>query len=166
MDERDWRELVVKANGGETMELLRLTALDEEDLKVISAHMQDAVMRVCDISYMPGKERFVVLANRFEWLSSLRGEHDKPLRSRTGLHFEHVRSVKCRNIRQERRDGVLCLLAITFHPAPEPPGGCIDLIFSGDGVIRLEVECIEAWLEDLGQIWEAGCCPDHRVDED
>ena len=145
-------------------ELLKLAALDEEDLRVISAHMQDALMCVRDISYMPKKERFVILANRFEWLSSMRGENDRPMRSRTGLHFEHVRRVKCRNIRQEEKNGVLSLLAIAFTPTREDaPGGFIDLIFAGDGVIRLEVDCIEAWMEDLGEVWEAGCCPDHDL---
>ena len=149
----------------EAMKLLRLAALDEEDLRVISAHMQDAVLRVGDICWLPKKARFVLVANRFEWLSAARRPGDAPMRARTGLHFEHVRAVRSRNIRRHAPDGVLSLLAITFRPGPEPPGGSVDLIFSGDGVIRLEVECIDAWLEDLGMVWRARGVPDHDLDD-
>ena len=147
------------------MELLKLAAMDVEDLEVISAHMQDAVLKVGDMTFLPKKARFALVANRFEWLSAQRGANDRPLRSRTGLHFERVLSVKARNIRQQARDGVLSLLAITFTPADEPPGGYIDLIFSGDGCVRLEVECIEAWMEDLGRIWPARAVPRHDIDD-
>jgi hypothetical protein len=113
------------------------------------------------MTYLPQKGRFVIVANRFEWLSHLRGEHDRPMQARTGLHFDHVRRVRCRNIRQDARDGVLELLAIAFHPLEEDGAGFIDLIFAGDGIIRLEVECIQAWMEDLGECWQADCLPCH-----
>ncbi len=153
------------ASAGENvMELLKLMARDEEDLRIISAHMQDAVVRVGDITYLAQKGRFVLLANRFEWLSHLRGEHDTPMQARTGLHFEHVRRVRCRNIRQDAPNGVLELLAIAFHPAEEEEeAGFIDLIFAGDGIIRLEVECIQAWMEDLGESWCVDCTPSHDL---
>ena len=147
------------------MELLKLAALDGDDLQIISVHMQDAVLKVGDLSWMPSKARFALVANRFDWPAASRGAHDKPRRARTGLHFERVLDVKSRNIRQQAKDGVLSLLAITFHPG-EPPGGAIELIFSGDGAIRLEVECIEAWLEDLGMMWEASGTPKHNDGED
>ncbi len=144
------------------MELLKLAARDEEDLRIISAHMQDALVRVGDMTFLQEKGCFVLLANRFEWLSHLRGEHDVPMQARTGLHFEHVRRVRSRNIRQDAQDGVLELLAIAFHPAEdEEEAGFIDLVFAGDGIIRLEVECIQAWMEDLGECWQAECLPCH-----
>ncbi len=146
------------------MELLKLAAVDEEDLRVISAHMQDALVRVGDISWMPQKGRFVLLANRYEWLSHMRAEGDAPRQARTGLHFDGVLSVKSRNIRQDMKNGVLSLLAIAFIPHENPPGGYIDLIFAGDGCIRLEVECIEAWMEDLGECWAVDCLPCHEKD--
>ncbi len=148
------------------MELLKLAALDDEDLQVISAHMQDAVLKVGDMSYLPSKARFVMVANRFDWPAARRSAADKPRRARTGLHFERVLSVKSRNIRTQARDGVLSLLAITFTPDDEPPGGVIELIFSGDGIIRLQVECVEAWLEDLGQMWETSSIPDHDTGDE
>ena len=152
------------STAGETaMELLKLAARDEEDLRIISAHMQDALVRVGDMTFLREKGCFALLANRFEWLSHLRGEHDAPMQARTGLHFEHVRRVRSRNIRQDARDGVLELLAIAFHPAEEEEeAGFIDLIFAGDGIIRLEVECIQAWMEDLGECWQADCLPCHE----
>ncbi len=156
-----FREAAATNAAEEAMELLKLMAQDEEDLRIISAHMQDAVVRVGDICWMPKKGRFALLANRFEWLSHLRGEHDTPMQARTGLHFEHVRRVRSRNIRQDARNGVLELLAIAFHPAEQKEAGIIDLIFAGDGIIRLEVECIQAWMEDLGECWQADCLPCH-----
>ena len=156
-------DIAKDASGGRevVMELLKLAAVDEEDLRVISAHMQDAVVRVGDIHWMPNKCRFALLANRYEWLSYLRGWDEAPRQARTGLHFDGVRSVKSRNIRQEAKDGVLSLLAIAFIPHENPPGGYIDLIFAGDGCIRLEVECIEAWMEDLGACGDVLCLPSH-----
>ena len=156
-----FREAAATDAAEKAMELLKLMAQDEEDLRIISAHMQDAVVRVGDICWMPKKGRFALLANRFEWLSHMRGEHDAPMQARTGLHFEHVLAVRSRNIRQDAENGVLELLAIAFHPAREEEAGHIDLIFAGDGVIRLEVECIQAWMEDLGECWQAGCLPCH-----
>jgi len=143
------------------MKLLKLAALDADDLQVISAHMQDAILKVGDMSYLPSKARFALVANRFDWPAARRGADDTPRRARTGVHFERVLQVKSRNIRQQAKDGVLSLLSMTFIPDEEPPGGIIELTFSGDGVIRLKVECIEAWLEDLGQMWETGSIPSH-----
>ncbi len=155
-------DAAVKGSSGTAMELLKLAALDEDDLRIISAHMQDAHFRLGDITWLREKGRFVLVGNRYEWLSHLRGDHDVPMQARTGLHFDHVRAVKARNVRQEAKDCVLSLLAIAFHPAEEPPGGYIDLIFSGDACIRLEVECIEAWMEDLGECWCVEAMPCHE----
>ena len=148
------------------MKLLKLAALDAEDLQIISAHMQDAILKVGDMSFLPSKARFAMVANRFDWPALKSGAGDKPRRVRTGVHFERVLDVKSRNIRQQARDGVLELLAMTYKPDDEPPGGTIELIFSGDGVIRLKVECVEAWLEDLGMMWAASGVPSHEDDED
>ncbi len=148
------------------MKLLKLAALDADDLQIISAHMQDAILKVGDMSFLPSKERFALVANRFDWPARESGAKEKPRRVRTGLHFERVLDVKSRNIRQQAKDGVLELLAMTWTPDDEPPGGVIELIFSGDGVIRLQVECVEAWLEDLGMMWETASVPSHDIDGD
>jgi len=138
--------------------VLKLAALDAEDLEVISAHMQDAVVRLADIRHLPGRRQFALLANRFAWESA----HGKE-RRRAGLHFDRVLAVRSRNLKREAGDEVLALLAITFEPGTQP-AGAITLAFSGGATIRLEVECIEASLKDLGPAWSAASTPSHSED--
>jgi hypothetical protein len=141
---------------------LKLTALDAEDLQVISALMQDAALLVGDISYLPRQKKLALVANRFDWQSaSASGGDGKYQRRRCGLHIDRVFSVKYSHLRIDNPDGVLSLLAILFHPGPEAPGGVIELTFSGGGAVRAEVECIEAALDDLGLTWETLRKPAH-----
>lgn len=141
--------------------MLKLVALDEEDLKVISAHLQDAVMKVGDIDYRPRQKKFVATMNRFVWEKAAGGRRPRTFeRRRTVLHFDRVLAVKAAGIDQRRKDEVLELLAVRFAPAREPTG-TIELIFAGRGTIRLEVECIEAQLTDLGAAWETRAKPAH-----
>ncbi|QPC42541.1 DUF2948 family protein [Kaustia mangrovi] len=145
------------------MDLLKLSAFDEDDLKVISAHMQDAVLRVGDIRYLPGERRLALVANRFDWESGLRGGEGPAFqRRRAGLHFDHVFSARSQNIRQGADDAVLSLLSIAFAPG-EAPSGEITLTFSGGGTLWLDVECIEAHMADLGPVWETGRKPEHDL---
>jgi hypothetical protein len=138
------------------MTKLRLSAFDEADLEIISAHMQDAVMTLGDIRYLKPERKFAFVGNRFLWLA------EKPPyeRRRTALSFDRVLAAKSQRIRQGADDAVLSLLAISFVPA-EAPSGTIALTFSGGGQINLEVECIEARLEDLGPAWETPNVPSH-----
>jgi len=136
--------------------MLKLAALDAEDLAVMSAHMQDAVLKVGDMALKPGRRQFALLANRYAW-----DEADARQRRRTGLHFDRVLKVQTRNIRRTDRDAVLSLLSIGFE-AKDPPSGDIVLSFSGGGTIRLTVECIEAQLADLGPAWAASGTPRHE----
>lgn len=147
------------------MKPLKLIALDDEDLDIISAHLQDAVVRVGDIARLGREKRFVLLANRFAWECAIKTGRDPASFERrlSALHFERVEAVKCRNVRQDLADGVLNLLAVRFTET-EAPGGVVDLIFSSDAVIRLEVECLEARLSDLGPSWATGTCPEHPIE--
>ena len=139
------------------MDLLKLAALDEEDLAVISAHLQDAAVKMEDIAFLPKEKRFAMCVRRFDW----EGEPGEPPRRRlTGLHFERVEGVRVRNLDPARRDLVLNLLAVMFEPT-EGPSGCVTLVFSDDRAVRLEVECIEAQMRDMGPVWEAECRPEH-----
>jgi hypothetical protein len=142
------------------MEGLRLSAFDADDLAVISAHMQDAVIVLSDISYVKRERRFALIANRFVWESAASGKAQHFERRRTGLHFEGVQSVKAHRITLGVRDAVLSLLSIAFQSL-EPPGGTVTLSFSGGGEIRLDVEFLEAWLRDLGPAWETPHLPSH-----
>lgn len=142
------------------MDMLKLLALDEDDLRVVSAHVQDAVMKVADIDYMPGEKRLVVAMNRFAWEQGEEraGRHNE--RRRSVLHFERVRSVRSAGIDRDAPETVLALLTIGFAAA-EPPGGSIELIFAGGATLRLEVECVEARLADLGAAWDTKSRPMH-----
>lgn len=154
------------AKAKDTPELLKLTALDEEDLAVISAHLQDALVRVGDISYLADEQRFALVLNRFDWDHALRADGGEGYRRRrSGLHFERVRAARSRGIPRRRRDAVLELLSIGFEPG-DAPSGAIELAFAGGGTIRLEVECIEARISDLGPVWRTRHRPRHELGEE
>lgn len=146
---------------------LKLIALDREDLQIISAHVQDALARVADVVWLAREKRFVMLVNRFAWEAATEAEERHAEvhfeRRAAALHFERVLSVRRRKIRQDTPDAVLNLLAIRFTET-QPPAGTIDLLFSLDAAVRLEVECIEARLADLGPAWQTEARPEHALD--
>jgi hypothetical protein len=141
---------------------LKLLALDEEDLAVISAHVQDAVVRVVDMGYARRDRRFALLMNRYDWTSS--APRSKGLRKRAGLHFDRVNHVAYAGFDPGAPEGVLELLAITFTPAADGVSGSVELTFAGGGTVRLQVECLEARLGDLGAAWAASAKPAHALD--
>lgn len=143
------------------MKQLKLIALDSEDLEILSAHFQDAVGAVGDIAYLPKEKRLVLVLNRFVWEETSGRWQRSFERRRTALHFERVDACRCRGIDPAKKDEVVNLLAIRFDPG-EAPAGCVDLIFSGDATIRLEVECIEARAKDLGPAWSTRALPTHE----
>jgi hypothetical protein len=143
------------------VEALKLMALDEEDLAVVSAHLQDAVLKVGDMTYLPREKRFALVANRFAW-EAVRGP--KGERRRTGLSFARVLKVQRSRVRAEDPDAVLNLLAVTFTPG-DAPSGHVTLVFSGGGAVRFQVECLEAELRDLGPAWETPNRPLHDLAE-
>lgn len=137
---------------------LKLLALDAEDLEVISATTQDAVLRVGDMGYAQADKRFALLMNRYAWEEGGK----KGQRKRTALHFDRVDAVQVAGINLEARDGALELLAVRFLPDADP-GGTIELSFAGGGTVRLAVECLEARMQDLGAAWAAKLKPEHAV---
>jgi len=144
------------------MELLKLVALDRDDLEVVSTHLQDAMVSVGDVRWRPGEKRLVIGLARFDWEGSLNQSPQFKRRS-TALRFERVNSIKCRNVNCKDKSVLLNLLAIEFDES-DPPGGVITLTFSGGAALRLEVECLECELVDLGPVWTATCCPSHADD--
>ncbi len=143
------------------MNLLKLIALDEVDLEVISSHLQDAVVRVGDMAYVPSKKRFAALLNRFDWERAESGNGRKDYRRRrTALRFERVLEAKHKGIEPATEHKVLALLAIVFEP-DEAPSGFVTLTFAGGASIKLKVECIEAELTDLGPAWRTKSKPRH-----
>jgi hypothetical protein len=144
------------------MEPLKLVALDREDMEVISAHLQDAVIKAADIHWRPAEKRLVVALNRFNW-EAANGSEPQFCRCRAALRFERVLACKCRNVDAAAKDRTLNLLAVSFDEQ-NPPGGAVILTFSGGAALRLDVECLEVELADLGPTWATECCPNHTVD--
>jgi Protein of unknown function (DUF2948) len=141
---------------------LKLAAFDADDLAVVSAQLQDAVLTVGNITYLPRKQKLALVVNRFDW-EDAGGRNAPPFRRRlAGLQIARVRSVRCRNIRQNDKDAVLMMLSVGFEPR-DPPSGEIVLTFAGGGDLRLDVECIEAMLEDLGPEWQTAAKPAHET---
>jgi hypothetical protein len=127
---------------------LKLIALDADDLAVISAHVQDAHVRTSDIIWRQGEKRLVIGMSRLDWEQTLSGE-TSPRRLIAALRFDRVLSCKSRNIDLAAPDAALDLLGIEFHLADAPSGSAV-LLFSHGGVLRLDVECLECELTDLG----------------
>ena len=128
---------------------LKLIALDADDLAVISAHVQNARVQTSDIVWRQGEKRLVIGMNRLDWEQALSGE-TSPRRLIAALRFDRVLSCKSRNIDLEAPQTGLDLLGIEFHPG-ESPGGSAVLLFAQGGALRLDVECLECELTDLGE---------------
>ncbi|HUO21422.1 MAG TPA: DUF2948 family protein [Caulobacteraceae bacterium] len=141
---------------------LNLLADDEEDLKVLSAAVQDAVCVIGDIAYEPAERRLTVALNRFRWedATSRRGGQ----RVRAALQFGSVLDVKAQRLRRDAKQAVLSLLSLTFEPGAAP-GGAVILTFAGGGALRAEVECIDALLADLSDPWSTPRRPAHDLSE-
>lgn len=136
---------------------LRLLAEDEEDLRVVSAALQDAVGKVGDIVWEKAPRRLTVVLNRYRWEN---GERSRE-RVRSALQLGGVLGVKARRLRREAKRAVIELLALRFEPG-EAPGGCIVFEFAGDADLRVEVECIDAVLADVSEAWAARSAPRHE----
>jgi hypothetical protein len=144
---------------------LRLRAEDADDLAVISAVVQDALISVKDLTYDRTAKRFTLVANRFRWEA-------KPPESNGGAEgglayerrlcavtFDAVESAAYRGFRRRDDDRILSLLAI--RPGDGP--GTIDLEFSGNATLRLVVSTIKAYATDLGEAWPTSWQPDHST---
>jgi hypothetical protein len=143
------------------MDQLKLIALDGDDMEVVSAHLQDAVVKAADVHWRPSERRLVIGLNRFDW-EAAGSSPPAYLRRRAALRFERVTACKCRNCAAAEKEQVLNLLAVSFQPT-DLPAGIVTLTFSGGAALRLEVECLEAELADLGPSWATDCCPAHEA---
>lgn len=131
---------------------LKLIALDADDLAVISTHVQDARVQSSDIIWRQGEKRLVVGMSRRDWEQTLEGEAE-PRWLVSALRFDRVLACKSRNIDLATPEAVLNLVGIEFHPLDgrdEEPSGSALLLFAQGGAIRLDVECLECELTDLG----------------
>ena len=140
---------------------MKLVAMDRDDIEVISTHVQDSVVRVADIMWRPAEKRLVVALNRFDWEAA--GCSDCYQRRLSALRFDRVLACKCRDMSPKNKDEVLNLLAVEFAETTAP-AGVVTLYFSGGAALRLEVECLECELADLGPTWTTVRCPTHPDD--
>lgn len=138
-------------------EPLRLLAEDAEDLKVISAALQDAVCKLGDIAYAAASRQLTLAFNRFRWETGRRTTE----RVRSALQLGGVMSVKAKKLRRDAPTAVVELLALEFEPG-EAPGGVVVFHFAGGGDLRCEVECVDAILADVSAPWPARRAPAHE----
>ena len=141
---------------------LKLIARTEEDIKVVSAHLQDSIASVSDIANLKKNKIFLMQLNRFMWEDVEKGVFRKNKRIRTVLKFENVLNVVSKNINQQKKDNFLDFLAIETIKMPDNNYE-MKITFSGDSIIRVIVEVIEVFLDDQGEAWETKNKPKHQV---
>ncbi len=142
--------------------MLRLRAEDAEDLGVIGACLQDALVHVGEMSYLPRKRRFAVAFNRVMWESGGAGGEGLE-RVRCGLHFDGVLGVGKQGLDQAQRRRLLALLTIACETG-EDGAATVTLVFAGGAEVRLEVECIDCTLIDQDAPWPARRTPGHPME--
>lgn len=138
---------------------LRLVAFAVEDVAVVSANLQDAIVRVADMAYLPKERRFALVCQRFDWVAAEQGRME---RCQTGLHFDAVRSAAVQGFDLSRKDSVLNLLSVACEET-DAPAAVVTLTFSGGGAIRLEVDYVEAQMSDLDLRWRTRRRPGHEL---
>ena len=141
---------------------LKLIAKTDEDLRVLSAHLQDSILKTSDIANLKKNKIFLMQLNRFMWEDVEKGVFRKNKRIRTILKFENVIEVNSKNINQTSKDKFLDFLAIESNLMPDNNYE-MKLIFSGDSVIRVVAEVIEVALDDQGEPWDTKNKPKHKV---
>ena len=134
---------------------LRLIAQDAGGLEIFSALLQDAVFPITEMTYAKGR-RFALMLNRFRWEDRAAAEAQGRAyeRVRSLLVFENVLSVRSSGIDRGQPDSILSLLQISFTPGPDG-AGLVALILAGDGSLQLEVEVVEAQLNDVTRPYTA-----------
>ncbi|HSF63766.1 MAG TPA: DUF2948 family protein [Paracoccaceae bacterium] len=141
-----------------------LVARDADDLAVISALVQDAVLPATEMTFRRRKHQFALLLNRFRW-------EDREAAARAGRRFERVRSillidevvaVRTQGIDRQDADTILSVLSVTWEPGEDGTGRVI-LTLAGDGAVALEVEALEVTLRDVTRPYLApsGKAPAH-----
>ena len=141
---------------------LKLIARTEEDLRVVSAHLQDSIASISDIANLKKNKIFLMQLNRFMWEDVEKGVFRKNKRIRTILKFENVLEVQAKKINQSKKDKFLDFLAIESGTMP---GNNYEMkiIFAGDSIIKVISEAIEVTLDDQGEAWDTKNKPKHKA---
>ena len=141
---------------------LKLLAKNQDDLKVISAHLQDSVVTVKDIIFLKKNRTFIMIVNRFMWEDVEKGVFRNSKRIRCAIKFEEVVKAESKNINQKNRNKPLECLAIKSL-ITEDESHKIKIFFAGDSIITIVVEVINVILQDLGKSWKAKHIPKHKI---
>ena len=141
---------------------LKLLGRSIEDLKTISAYLQDSIIIQKDITFLKKNKIFLMLASRFMWEDAEKGLFRENKRIRCALRFDQVSNVLCKNINQKKKSKVLELLAIK-NISMKDQTSKISLIFAGDSIITILVEEIDVLLDDLGEPWMVKKAPKHKI---
>ena len=141
---------------------LKLIAKTEEDIKVVSAHLQDSILSVSDIASLKKNKIFLMQLNRFMWEDVEKGVFRKNKRIRTILKFDNVLKVFSKNINQKKKDNFLDFLAIETIKMPDNNYE-MKITFAGDSIIRIITEVIEVTLDDQGESWDTKNKPKHQL---
>jgi hypothetical protein len=153
---------------------VKIIARDAEDLAVVSACLQDALIPLNEMRYLPQERRFIIVANRFRWERAAQGREESApgtdasfdsdedfgaqQRTNAGICIDRVLAVRSRNIDRSRPDDFLSLLSVQLD------GNKLAFLFAGGGVIQVEIEALALYLSDLGKAWPTQWQPDHAVD--
>lgn len=150
---------------------LRLRAEDVEDITVLSACLQDATLRPVDMTWQPRQRRFALVLNRFRWEDERQPDAKRRLiravphaRVAAGLHFDGVLKVRSTGIDRSDSKTVLELLSILAEPG-EDAAAALTLVFAGGAAVKLQVECIDAQMQDIGTPFPVRRAPQHKVEE-
>ena len=147
-------------------EKLKLIALDSTDLTIVSAHVQDAIVRAGELNYDAKSKQLVVPLRRFAWEipGARRWLFPKKERRLSVLHFNQVESVRSIGINRESETATNVLLSLGFEPSEneDDPSGFINLVFAGGAEMIISVECVEAQLTDTGAAWGTTSRPRHK----
>tara|TARA_B100001167_G_C16720201_1_gene280808 strand:- start:406 stop:852 length:447 start_codon:yes stop_codon:yes gene_type:complete len=141
---------------------LKLLGRSIEDLKTISAYLQDSIIIQKDITFLKKNKIFLMLVSRFMWEDAEKGLFRENKRIRCALRFDQVSNVLCKNINQKKKNKVLELLAIK-NISMKDQTSKISLIFAGDSIITILVEEIDVLLDDLGEPWIVKKAPKHKI---
>tara|TARA_Y100000591_G_C21811027_1_gene687903 strand:- start:389 stop:832 length:444 start_codon:yes stop_codon:yes gene_type:complete len=141
---------------------LKLIARTEEDLRVVSAHLQDSIANISEIANLQKNKIFLMQLNRFMWEDVEKGVFRKNKRIRTVLKFENVIKVISKNINQLKKDNFLDFLTIETKKMPDNNYE-MKIVFAGDSIIKVISEVIEVTLDDQGDAWETKNMPKHKT---
>ena len=140
---------------------LKLRAADAEDLAVISAILQDSLVTIAEMAFLPEERRFALVANRFKWEPQSSAGPAKAERVLTGLCIDGVKAVSRRGFSPRESDRILSLLALRIEGEGAAPTLVLD--FAGGSAVRLEVERVLCHLDDLGEPWPTRWRPKHPL---